>query len=74
MAKNSPAFPPKSRIEHAVYGTGTIVETNERYTTIAFDEAGTRKFLTERVELVGSDTEAPAKRVRKKKVSRSKKR
>jgi hypothetical protein len=37
------------------------------YTTIAFDESGTRKFVTRMVKLEPSDTPAPARRVRKKK-------
>jgi hypothetical protein len=65
-AKDIPSFRPKNRIDHAVYGLGTIVEVNERYTTIAFDGAGTRKFVTTMVKLVGSDTPAPGRPSRRK--------
>jgi hypothetical protein len=61
-----PSFRPKSRVDHAVYGLGTILEVNERYTTIAFDEAGTKKFITTLVKLAGSDTPAPVRPVRRK--------
>jgi hypothetical protein len=65
-AKDTASFRPKSRIDHAVYGLGTIVEVNERHTTIAFDGAGTRKFITNIVKFVGSDTPEPAKPARRK--------
>ncbi len=65
-AKVYPVFAPKDRVDHAVYGLGTIVERNELHTTIAFDGAGTRKFVTAMVKLVGSDTPAPKKSVRRK--------
>lgn len=67
MANNTPSFRPKTRVDHSVFGTGTIVEADERFTTIAFDEAGTRKFVTRMVELVHTDTPAPARRARQKK-------
>ncbi len=63
MAKRSQ----KDRIDHSVYGLGTIVEVNERHTTIAFDEAGTKKFVTRMVKLAPADTAVPAKRARRKK-------
>jgi len=65
-AKDTVSFRPKSRIDHAVYGLGTIVDVNERHTTIAFDAAGTRKFITTMVKLVGSDTPEPPKPPRRK--------
>jgi len=72
MAKNLLAFSPKDRIDHAVFGCGTIVEINERRTTIAFDESGTRKFVTSMVKLAPSDKQAPPKRARSgKKVQRA---
>ena len=66
MAKSKQVFAAKDRIDHPVFGLGTIVEINERHTTIAFDEAGTRKFVTSMVKMTQSDTPAPARRVRKK--------
>lgn len=67
MAKNTENFAAKDRIDHAVFGTGTIVEVNQRHTTIAFDTEGTRKFMTDIVKLTASDTPAPAKVRRKRK-------
>jgi hypothetical protein len=67
MAKDGSAFSPKDRVSHSVHGPGTIVEVNERHTTIAFDEAGTRKFVTSMVQLEPDDTPAPARPARKKK-------
>ena len=64
-AKNILAYSPKDRIDHSVFGLGTIVGIDERHTTIAFDESGTRKFVTSMVVLAPSDTPAPARRVRK---------
>jgi hypothetical protein len=58
---------PKDRIEHSLFGLGSILEIDERYTTIAFDESGTRKFVTSIVELAPSDTPAPARSARKRK-------
>jgi len=61
-----------SRVSQVTYGTGTVTSVNEYHTVIDFDEAGTRTFITSRVELTPSDTEAPVrakkKAVRKKKV------
>jgi hypothetical protein len=71
-AKKAQSFSAKDRIDHYVYGLGTIVEINERHTTIAFDENGTRKFLTDVVKLSPSDTPAPAKRTTKKKAASKK--
>jgi hypothetical protein len=65
-AKDTSILRLKNRVDHAVYGLGTIVETNERHTTITFDGAGTRKFVTTMVQLVGSDTPAPRKTARRK--------
>jgi hypothetical protein len=66
------SYSPKDRVAHSVFGTGTIVDINEHYTTIAFDESGTRKFVTSMVKLSASDTPAPARRGGKKKTKRAK--
>jgi len=66
-AKKILAFSAKDRIDHSVFGLGTIVQVGERHTTIASDESGTRKFVTNMVKLSASDTPAPARRVRKRK-------
>ena len=69
MAKST-AFSAKDRIHHAIHGHGTILKVDERRTTIAFDEAGTKTFVTSMVELAKSDEPAPARRTtRKKKVA-----
>ena len=70
-AKDAQSFSAKDRIDHATYGLGTISEVNERYTTILFDDAGSKKFMTGMVKMVRSDTPAPTpvRRVRKKKVT-----
>jgi hypothetical protein len=72
MAKSTLLFSPKDRIDHTVHGLGTVLAVNERYTTIEFDAAGTRKFMTTMVKLAPSNAPAPAKpvRSRKKKVSK----
>lgn len=72
MAKSPATFRPKDRINHSVFGTGTIEESNSRYITILFDEVGTKKFVTEMVKLEPSDTPAPAKPARRKKTKASK--
>ncbi len=66
-AKKTKTFFPKDRVDHSVFGLGTIIERDERYTTIEFDESGSRKFVTSMVELAPSDTPAPAKRARTRK-------
>jgi hypothetical protein len=62
-----------SRVSQAQYGNGTVTSVNQYHTVIEFDEAGTRTFITARVELTPSDTKAPVrakkKSVRQKKVA-----
>jgi hypothetical protein len=58
-------------VNHSVFGSGTIVSINERLTTIEFDGAGTRKFMTSMVKLAPSDTPAPEKPSRKRKAPRT---
>jgi hypothetical protein len=53
-------YSPKDRIEHSVYGLGTIVQANERHTTIDFDEGATREFLTGMVNLAPSNAPSQA--------------
>jgi len=47
------------RVLHQAYGPGTIVEVNLQRTTIEFDTAGRRKFVTSLVQLEKSDVAAP---------------
>jgi len=59
------------RVSQAQYGTGTVTSVNEYHTVIEFDDGRTSRFVTGRVELTASATEAPVKAkkgVRKKKV------
>lgn len=72
MAKTSESYSVNDRINHHVYGLGTITEVNARHTTIEFDENGTRKFLTDVVRLERSDAPAPAKPSRAKKARKVK--
>jgi hypothetical protein len=61
MAKTSGALAVADRVLHAEYGLGKIIALDERYTTIDFDEAGVKKFVTDLVRLTRSDAPAPAK-------------
>jgi hypothetical protein len=47
------------RVLHQAYGPGTVVEINMQRTTIEFDSAGRRKFVTSMVQLEKSDVAAP---------------
>jgi hypothetical protein len=67
MSKKTISFAPKDRIDHKVFGTGTIVELDQWHTVIAFDSGETKKFVTSMVKIAPSDTEAPAKPARRKK-------
>jgi hypothetical protein len=60
-------YAPKDRIDNPHFGLGTIVTIDQHYTTIKFDENGTRKFVTSKVKLAPSDTPKPARRGVKKK-------
>ncbi len=68
MPKSETVFVLNDRVQHSVFGPGTIRQVDPRYTTIAFDENGIKKFLTDMVRLEHSDTPAPAKPARAKKV------
>jgi hypothetical protein len=60
--ENAQVFSAKDRVDHAQFGLGTILKIDERYTTIEFDESGTRKFVTRMVELAPTDTPKPPRR------------
>ena len=66
MGKTS-EFSVNDRVTNATYGEGTISAVDEKYTTIAFDQHGTRKFLTTLLKLERSDSVAPVKPERTKK-------
>ena len=54
-------FSAKDRIRHATFGLGTISVVDELYTTVVFDEGGTRRFANAIVRFERSDAPAPAK-------------
>jgi hypothetical protein len=49
-------------IRHAKYGCGTIVERDEDRTTVDFDTAGVRKFVTSLAAFEVAEGEAPKKK------------
>lgn len=72
MAKSPETYIVNERVNHAIYGLGTIKEVGFGRTTIAFDENGLRKFVTSLVQLERSSVAAPApaaKRSRARKAS-----
>ena len=61
MSKGTETFAVNDRISHSEHGLGKITEVNPRHTTISFDQAGIRKFVTSMVRLERSDAPAPPK-------------
>lgn len=60
------------RVAQPQYGPGTVTAVNDFHTTIDFDQHGRRTFVTSRVQLEPSATEAPPpppKRTRRKTVA-----
>ena len=73
MAKTT-TFSVADRVTLAAYGDGTITGMDEKYTTVAFDQSGTRKFLTSLMKLERTDSKAPPpkpERVKKARVAKS---
>ena len=66
-----PTFALNDRVRSATYGEGSITRIDEKYTTIEFDDGGTRKFLTSVVQLERSDSSAPVKAERTKKAKKA---
>ena len=66
MSKGTETFAVNDRISHSEHGLGKITEVNPRHTTISFDLAGIRKFVTSMVRLERSDAPAPPKASRAK--------
>ena len=64
MAKNSNGFAVNERIQHEDYGPGTITNIGPLHTTIEFDQAGTKKFMSSMVRLERTDVAAPQRRAR----------
>jgi hypothetical protein len=70
--KNHKTFAQGDRVEHPLFGVGTVLAIDERLTTIAFDGSRTRRFVTSMVTLEPSDVPMPeSPRRTKKKVTRS---
>jgi hypothetical protein len=65
------SFRKDDRVSHAGFGPGVVIDVDARYTIIAFDEAGVRKFVStlvqlERCELPRPVRPAPVRRRRRK--------
>lgn len=58
MPKTPEAFSLADRISNPTFGLGTIKQVDSQYTTIQFDEHGTKKFLTAMVQLEHTDVPA----------------
>jgi len=54
-------FRKDDRVSHARYGAGVVIDTDERYTIIEFDDDEVRKFVTRLVQLERSDLPLPVK-------------
>lgn len=52
-------FSVNDRVTNPTFGEGTIRGVDERYTTVEFDENGTRRFVTSLVKLERSDSQPP---------------
>ena len=59
------------RVSQSQYGAGTVMAVDERHTIIAFDEHGSRTFITAIVKLEASDTEKPVKAKRARKTTKA---
>lgn len=55
------SFRKDDRVAHARFGPGVVIDADARYTLIAFDEAGVRKFITDLVQLERSELPVPVK-------------
>ena len=76
MAKSpSGGFSANERINHYIYGLGTISEVNDLHTVIEFDQNGRKKFVTSIVQLERTNVPAPvapARRTRAKTKAKAK--
>lgn len=61
MARNPNDFSVNQRVNHHVYGLGTISMIDDLHTIIEFDENGRRKFMTSMVRLEHSDAAPPTR-------------
>lgn len=56
------AFKTGQYVKHSKYGNGTIVELDEDRTTVDFDTAGMKKFVTSLAAFEIAEGEAPRKK------------
>lgn len=68
-----PLYSAGDRVSQSQYGHGTVMTANEYHTVIDFDEHGARTFATPLVHLERSATAAPAKPVKTRRRSPTKK-
>ena len=61
MSKSTTGFAVSDRVNHHIYGAGTIAEVLDLYTVIDFDKSGRKKFVTSMVQLEPTTTAAPVK-------------
>jgi hypothetical protein len=54
-------FRKDDRVSHSRFGPGVVIHVDARYTSIEFDEAGVRKFVTTLVQLERSALPLPVK-------------
>jgi hypothetical protein len=59
VVRNGSEFSVHERVNHHIYGLGTISMTDDSHTIIDFDQNGRKKFVTSMVRLEHSDTAAP---------------
>ena len=72
MAKTGDTFAVADRVQHSEYGLGSITGVNSSRTTIEFDGAGVKKFVTGIVRLTHSDAPAPVKPTRRRRAKAAK--
>ena len=64
MTKNPNEFTVNERVNHHIYGLGTISMISDQHTIIQFDQDGRKKFVTSLMRLEHSDVAAPPGRTR----------
>jgi hypothetical protein len=71
MERGIMAFKTGQYIRHAKYGCGTIVERDDDRTTVDFDTAGVRKFVTSLAAFEIAEGESKKKRTNGKRRSKA---
>lgn len=72
MSKTPEVFSANDRVNNPAFGSGTISHVDTQYTTIQFDEHGTKKFLTKMVKLEHTSIPAPERPARASKAKAAK--